>query len=83
MCITAATQAPVLNVLETVCRERKGATAAVGREIRLRAKTRRPVRLPVPGDGREKPGLGPEGPHQRENAACALGALGCLARQRV
>ena len=55
VCITAATQAPVLNVLEAVCRQRKARLLRVGREIRIRAKTRRPVRLSVPGDGREKP----------------------------
>jgi dihydrofolate synthase/folylpolyglutamate synthase len=78
VCITAATQAPVLNVLETVCRQRKAQLLRVGREIRLRARRGGLFDFRSPGMEGKNLALALKGPHQRENAACALGALGVL-----
>ena len=78
VCITAATQPPVLNVLEAVCREKKARLLRVGREIRIRAK--RGGLFDFRSQGMEGKNLTTalKGPHQRENIACALAALGVL-----
>jgi dihydrofolate synthase/folylpolyglutamate synthase len=78
VCVTAAEQPAVLNVLERVCRERKARLLRVGREIRIRAK--RGGRFDFRSPGMEVRNLATalKGPHQRENIACALGALGVL-----
>jgi dihydrofolate synthase / folylpolyglutamate synthase len=78
VCVTAATQPPVLNVLETVCRERKVRLLRVGREIRIRAKKGGLFDFRSSGMEGKNLALALKGPHQRENTACALGALGVL-----
>jgi len=80
-CVTAARQAPVRAVLEEVCRRRKARLLRVGREIRVRS--RRDGTLDCRGPSlaiRDVP-LALRGAHQRDNAACVLGAIGVL-RQR-
>lgn len=78
VCITAARQAPVLAVIEGVCREKNARLLRVGREIRVR--TARDGLLAIRCPGMDLKGLTTalRGPHQRENAACALAALGIL-----
>ena len=83
VCITAATQAPVLNVLETVCRQRKAQLLRVGREIRLRARRGDLFDFRVPGDGRKKPGLGTQGAPPEGKHRLRPGGPGGLAQQRV
>ena len=78
VCITAARQAPVLAVIEGVCREKNARLLRVGREIRVR--TARDGLFAIRCPGMDLKGLTTalKGPHQRENAACALAALGVL-----
>jgi dihydrofolate synthase/folylpolyglutamate synthase len=78
VCITAAKQAPVLKVLETVCGARKARLLRVGREIRVRVKNGGLFDFHSPGMEGKNLALALKGPYQRENAACALGALGVL-----
>lgn len=78
VCITAATQPPVLNVLEAACREKKARLLRVGREIRIRAKRGGLFDFRSPGMEGKNLATALKGPHQRENVACALGALGVL-----
>jgi dihydrofolate synthase/folylpolyglutamate synthase len=78
VCITAATQAPVLNVLEAVCRQRKARLLRVGREIRIRAKRGDLFDFRSPRMEGKNLASALKGHHQRENTACALGALGVL-----
>jgi len=78
VCITAATQPPVLNVLEAVCREKKARLLRVGREIRIRAKRGGLFDFRSQGMQGKNLTTALKGPHQRENMACALGALGVL-----
>jgi len=78
VCITAATQPPVLNVLEAACREKKARLLRVGREIRIRAKRGGLFDFRSPGMEGKNLATALKGPHQRENVACTLGALGVL-----
>lgn len=77
-CVTAARQAPVLAVLEEVCRRRRARLLRVGREIRVRSKPDGSLDCRGPSLAIENVSLALRGPHQRENAACVLGALGVL-----
>jgi dihydrofolate synthase/folylpolyglutamate synthase len=81
ICITAARQAPVLAVFEEACRRRRARLLRVGREIRVRSKPDGSLAYKGPGLSLETLSLSLRGPHQRENAACALGALGVLRRR--
>jgi dihydrofolate synthase / folylpolyglutamate synthase len=78
VCITAARQAPVLAVINRVCREKRARLFRVGREIRLRAKAGGSFDFRGPALELTNLALALKGPHQRENTACALGALGIL-----
>jgi len=78
VCITAARQAPVLAVIEKVCRRKKARLLRVGREIRIRAKTGGSFDFQGPALAMTNLVLSLKGPHQRENMACALGAAGIL-----
>jgi dihydrofolate synthase / folylpolyglutamate synthase len=78
VCVTAARQAPVLRVLEEVCRARTAHLLRLGREIRIRAKRGDLFDFRSPGMELKNLALALKGPHQRENTACALGALGIL-----
>jgi dihydrofolate synthase/folylpolyglutamate synthase len=78
VCITAARQAPVLEVIDRVCREKRARLFRVGREIRLRAKAGGSFDFRGPALEMTNLALALKGPHQRENTACALGALGIL-----
>jgi len=78
VCITAARQAPVLAVIDRVCREKSARLFRVGREIRLRAKAGGSFDFRGPSLAVSNLALALKGPHQRENTACALGALGIL-----
>ncbi len=77
-CVTAARQAPVLAVLEETCRRRRARLLRVGREIRVRTKPDGSLDCRGPALALENVTLALRGPHQTENAACALGALGVL-----
>jgi dihydrofolate synthase/folylpolyglutamate synthase len=78
VCITAARQAPVLAVIERVCREKGARLFRMGREIRIRAKAGGSFNFRGPALELTNLVLALKGPHQRENAALALGALGIL-----
>ncbi|NPV04301.1 MAG: bifunctional folylpolyglutamate synthase/dihydrofolate synthase [Syntrophaceae bacterium] len=80
-CVTAARQSPVLAVLEEVCRRRKARLLRVGREIRVRAGRDGLLDCRGPSIAIRGIPLALQGPHQRENAACALGAVGVLRRR--
>lgn len=78
VCITAARQAPVLSVLDRVCRGKRARLLRVGREIRIRANAGGSFNFRGPAFELANLSLALKGPHQRENTACALGALGIL-----
>jgi dihydrofolate synthase/folylpolyglutamate synthase len=78
VCITAARQAPVLAVIGKVCREKRARLLRVGREIRIRAKAGGSFDFRGPALELTDLALVLKGAHQRENTACALGALGIL-----
>ncbi len=78
ICITAARQAPVLAVIDRACKEKKARLLRVGREIRIRARSEGTFDFRSPSLELTDLALALKGPHQRENAACALGALGVL-----
>jgi dihydrofolate synthase/folylpolyglutamate synthase len=78
VCITAARQAPVLAVIGKACREKKARLLRVGREIRIRAKAGGSFDFQGPALELTDLALALKGAHQRENTACALGALGIL-----
>jgi dihydrofolate synthase/folylpolyglutamate synthase len=77
-CVTAARQAAVLDVLEATCRRRRARLLRAGRDIRVRARPGGVLDVTGPGLAVRGFALALRGPHQRENAACALGALGVL-----
>ncbi len=77
-CVTAARQAPVLAVLEAVCRDRKARLLRVGREIRVRSRRDGALDCRAPSLALRNVALALRGAHQRDNAACVLGALGVL-----
>jgi len=77
-CVTAARQAVVLEVLETTCRRRRARLLRVGREIRVRSRPDGALDCTAPGLAVRELSLSLRGGHQRENAACVLGALGVL-----
>ena len=78
VCITAARQASVLAVIDKICREKRARLLRVGREIRIRAKAAGSFDFQGPALELTNLALALKGPHQRENTACALGALGVL-----
>jgi dihydrofolate synthase/folylpolyglutamate synthase len=78
VCITAARQATVLGVFEEACRRRRARLLRVGREIRVRSRRDGSLACKGPGLSLDTLSLALRGPHQRENAACALGAVGVL-----
>ena len=78
VCITAARQATVLAVIDRVCREKRAQLLRVGHEIRIRAKAGGSLDFRGPALELANLALALKGPHQRENTACALGALGIL-----
>lgn len=78
ICITAARQQPALAVLKETCGKRRARLLRVGREIRVRSKPDGSLACKCPGIALEDLLLALRGPHQRENAACVLGALGVL-----
>jgi dihydrofolate synthase/folylpolyglutamate synthase len=78
VCITAARQAPVLAVIEGVCLEKNVRLLRVGREIRVRTARDGLIAIRCPGMDLQGLTTALRGPHQRENAACALAALGIL-----
>lgn len=78
VCITAAKQAPVLAVIERACRDRNARLLRVGREIRIHVKRDGLFDIQCPGLEMSNLALSLKGPHQRKNAACALGAVGVL-----
>lgn len=80
-CVTAVRQLPVLAVLEEVCRRRKARLLRVGREIRVRSGRDGLLDCRGPSITIRGIPLALQGPHQRENAACALGAVGILRRR--
>jgi dihydrofolate synthase/folylpolyglutamate synthase len=78
VCITAARQAPVLAVIDRVCRGKRARLLRVGREIRVCVRAGGLLDFRGPTSVLKKLALALKGPHQRENTACALGALGIL-----
>jgi dihydrofolate synthase / folylpolyglutamate synthase len=78
VCITAARQAPVLAVIGKVCREKGARLLRVGRDVRIRARAGGSVDFRGPALELSELALVLKGAHQRENTACALGALGIL-----
>ncbi len=78
VCITAARQSPVIAVIDRVCRQQGARMLRIGREFRIRAETGGSFHFRGPGLEMRKLSLALTGPHQRENAALALGALGVL-----
>ncbi len=78
VCVTAVKQASARAVIEGVCRERKARLLRVGREIRIRAGRNNLFDIRCPGLELKDLATALKGPHQRENAACALGAVGIL-----
>jgi len=78
ICITAARQAPVVAVIDRVCREKGARLLRVGREIQMRAEKGGSFHFRGPSLELKNLSFALKGPHQRENAALALGALGIL-----
>ena len=81
LCITAAKQKQVLQVLGEICRERKAQLYQLGRHIRLRR--HRNGTFSYYGIGKKYGGLSLSlvGRHQMENAALALAVVEELARR--
>ena len=78
VCITAARQAPALAAIDRICRDKGALLLRVGHEIRIRAKAGGLIDFRGPALELTNLALALKGPHQRENTACALGALGIL-----
>jgi dihydrofolate synthase/folylpolyglutamate synthase len=78
VCITAARQASALAVIGRVCRQKGARLLRMGREIRIRAEAGGSFHFYGPALELGNLSLALAGPHQRENAALALGALGIL-----
>ncbi len=78
VCVTAAKQAPVLAVIEKACIQRKTRLLRLGREIRVRATRGGLIDIRGPAIELNNISLALQGAHQRDNAACALAALGVL-----
>lgn len=81
VCITAAKQKPVLQVLEAISRERRARLYRLGRDIRVRRQ--RDGSFSYRGIGKDYPRLSTPltGRHQIENTALALAALELLAEK--
>jgi len=82
VCLTAASQKPVLDVLEGICRERKADLYRIGRDIRVN-RDRRGASFTYDGMGRRFRHLPCplRGRHQIKNAALAVGIMEILSRQ--
>ena len=73
--VSAPQQPEALKTIERICRERGCSLKLVGRDIRVLAEPGRGFKFETDTGIYETDRLGIEGIHQRENAACALGAL--------
>lgn len=84
--VVSSSQLPeAMEVIERICKERNSPLSVVGRDIRVSTDPDRPgtIRFETPDRTFTVEKLGIEGSHQRENAACALGAIEELGRAGV
>jgi dihydrofolate synthase / folylpolyglutamate synthase len=75
ICLTAATQKPVIETLETLCRERGAKIVRLGKEIHIRSHREGIFSYRGIGKGYERLVCPLAGRHQLANAALALGAV--------
>jgi dihydrofolate synthase/folylpolyglutamate synthase len=74
--VVSAPQLPEpMQTIERICSERGCTLKVVGRDIRVLAESGRRVRFETDTGAYEAESLGIEGVHQRDNAACSIGAL--------